>query len=213
MQNELFMRDTDKIEEAAKQNVFRIEDATEADAGRLLEIYAPYVTDTAISFEYTVPSVSEFRERIRSIRIRYPYIKAVRRDGTIAGYAYASAFKGRAAYDYSVETTIYLEKNSKRMGIGRSLYAELERRLREEGILNMNACIAYPESEDPYVGMDSVFFHERMGFSKVGIFHDSGYKFGRWYHMIWMEKMIGEHGTHPPKLPWKRDVQSGGIGV
>ena len=87
-----------------------IEKAAPQDAAALLEIYAPYVEHTAITFEYAVPSLEEFRERIETISARYPYLKAVDEDGTVLGYAYATAFKSRAAYDWSVETTVYVRQ-------------------------------------------------------------------------------------------------------
>ncbi|MCQ2501817.1 MAG: N-acetyltransferase family protein [Lachnospiraceae bacterium] len=178
---------------------------TEADAEELVAIYAPYVLETAVSFETEVPSVEEFAERIRTISAKYPYIKAVE-DGVILGYAYAAAFKWRAAYDWSVESTIYLRGDQKRKGIGKILYNALEESLRDMGILNMNACIGYPRCEDPHLSMDSPLFHEKLGFQLVGRFNYSGCKFGRWYDMIWMEKMLGEHTENPEPVrfgQWK----------
>lgn len=169
-----------------------IEKVTVLDAADLLEIYAPYVEHTAVSFEYEVPSVEEFEERIRNISSKYPYIKAVENE-QILGYAYANSFKMRKAYDWSVETTIYLRSDCKRRGIGKALYEQLEKSLKNMGILNMNACIASPSAKDEHLTNDSPLFHEAMGFSLVGKFHDSGCKFGHWYDMIWMEKMLGEH--------------------
>ena len=166
------------------------------DAKALLEIYAPYVINTAISFEYEVPSLREFEGRIKKITERYPYIVA-ELDGKIIGYAYASAFKERAAYNWCVETSIYLSKDSRGKGIGRQLYEALEEKLKEQGILNANACITYADSEDEYHTNDSMYFHEKMGYKLVGRFHQCGYKFGRWYDMIWMEKMLGEHSVNP----------------
>ena len=116
------------------------------------------------------------------------------------GYAYAGAFKERAAYDWSVETSIYVWQNQKRMGVGSLLYERLEEILKKQGILNVNACIAYPQEEDPYLTKDSVFFHEKFGYSMVGKFHVCGYKFNRWYDMVWMEKMIGEHLEKQPSI-------------
>ena len=113
--------------------------------------------------------------------------------GAIAGYAYAGAFVGRAAYDWSCETSIYLDKNARRCGIGKTLYAALEKELKKMGILNMYACIGYPDNEDEYLTKNSAEFHSHIGFVQVGEFHKCGYKFGRWYNMIWMEKIIGEH--------------------
>lgn len=162
------------------------------DAEALLAIYAPYVEQTAITFEYDVPTVDEFRRRIEEVSKRYPWLVAV--DGTrIVGYAYASAFQKRAAYQWAVETSIYVDRNERGRGIGRRLHETLEEALKQQGILNMNACIAYTEQEDEYLTLDSVRFHERLGYSRVARFHKCGKKFGRWYDMIWMEKLIGEH--------------------
>ena len=171
----------------------KIERVTEADAAQLLEIYAPYVEGTAISFEYQVPSPEEFRERIRSISATYPYIKAVADSGQILGYAYAGSFKSRAAYDWAVETTIYVRREHRGQGIGRMLYEALEQALKGMGICNLNACIAYTPREDAHLTNDSMRFHQRLGYSLVGTFHECGYKFGTWYDMIWMEKHIGAH--------------------
>lgn len=165
------------------------------DAKELLSIYEPYVRDTAISFEYEVPSLAEFQERIKNISSILPYIKAVEK-GEILGYAYAGKFKNRKAYDWSVETTVYVRKDSRRAGIGRLLYNALEKSLKEIGVLNMNACIAVPKGEDGHLGNDSFRFHQKMGFSLVGTFHNSGYKFNTWYDVVWMEKIIGEHNEH-----------------
>lgn len=173
-----------------KQSTVRA--AVPEDAEVLLEIYRPYVEKTAITFEVEVPTPEEFRERIRRVLRRYPYLVA-ERDGEIVGYAYAGPFKERAAYDWAVETTVYVREDRKRMGIGKELYAALERALTLQKILNVNACIAYPETEDAYLTRDSVQFHEHMGYKTVGEFHQCGYKFRRWYNMVWMEKFLGEH--------------------
>ncbi len=170
--------------------------ATPADAERLLQIYAPYVTDTAISFEYTVPSVTEFRTRINNTLQKYPYLVA-EHNGQIVGYTYAGPFIARAAYGWNVETTIYLQKDKKKAGIGRALYEALEKALTLQNILTANACIGYPETEDAYLTLNSIQFHEHLGYRMVGVFHQCGYKFGRWYHMAWMEKHLGEHTGGP----------------
>ena len=169
-----------------------IREASEEDAGRLLEIYAYYVEKTAITFEYDVPSPEEFRERIRRIRQRYPYL-VIEKDGVIEGYAYAGVFKDRAAYDRSCEMTIYLDRGARGRGLGRELYEALEQELKARGFLNLYACIGYPDAPDEYLDYNSAQFHEHLGYRTVGTFHQCGFKFGRWYSMIWMEKMIGEH--------------------
>ncbi len=162
------------------------------DAERLLEIYDYYVKNTAITFEYETPSLDEFKTRIENITKRYPYL-VIERNGRIEGYAYAGVFKNRAAYDWSCETTIYIDRDARKSGMGRVLYEALEERLRAMGILNMYACIGYPEKEDEYLTKNSAEFHEHLGYTKVGEFHKCGRKFNRWYNMIWMEKFIGEH--------------------
>ena len=162
-----------------------------SDASEILEIYAPYVEHTAISFEYEVPDITEFEERIRKITARFPYLVA-EENGRIIGFCYANEFRTRKAYEKNVETSIYIDKRNRRSGIGRVLYTELELRLREMGIRNMYACIAYPEREDEYLTKDSVKFHEKMGFEQCGFFRLCGCKFDRWYHMVYMEKIIAE---------------------
>lgn len=162
------------------------------DARQLLDIYAYYVEKTAITFEYGVPSVEEFRERICRTLTRYPYL-AAEENGRLLGYAYAGPFVGREAYDWSCELTIYLEHTWVKKGIGKALYAALENELKRMGILNLYACIGLPETEDEYLTRNSADFHAHMGFVEAGRFRKCGYKFGRWYDMIWMEKMLGEH--------------------
>lgn len=173
--------------------------ATPQDAEALLAVYAPYVTDTAITFEYEVPSLTEFRERIRHTLERYPYL-VMEQDGEILGYAYAGPFKERAAYDWAVETTIYVKQGMKKQGIGRKLYQALEDILIRQNILNLNACIGYPTVEDEYLTRNSMEFHQHLGYRLVGQFYQCGYKFGRWYDMVWMEKLVGEHGVEPVRV-------------
>lgn len=175
--------------------------ATEADAEEILKIYSPYVTDTAISFEYEIPSVEEFSSRIRNTLKMYPYIVALE-EKQIIGYAYASAFKERAAYNWAVETTIYLKHDCRGKGLGKKLYHALEDILKRQNIINLNACIAYTSVENAYLDNTSMTFHEHLGYSKAAHFTKCGYKFGTWYDMIWMEKLIGEHPDSPdPVIP------------
>ena len=177
--------------------------AEEKDAAALVEIYSYYVEKTAITFEYETPSITEFRQRIKQTLKRYPYLAAVDGHGKIVGYAYASSFKNRAAYDWSVETTIYVDKDVKRQGIGKKLYEALEEILQKQHVINLDACITDPEIEDEYVTKNSVQYHEHLGYHMVGKFYKSGYKFGRWYDMVWMEKIIGEpHAGQPAVKPY-----------
>ena len=173
-----------------------IRDVKETDAKAIQAIYAPYVEQTAVTFEYNVPSEEEFRRRIETVMQKYPWIVA-ETDRRIVGYAYASAFKPRDAYQWAVETSIYVDSGMKHCGIGRQLHEALEQRLKAQGILNMNACISFIEPEDEYLTQDSIRFHEQLGYRRVAHFHQCGKKFGRWYDMIWMEKLIGEHIQTP----------------
>lgn len=176
-----------------------IRTAREEDAAELVAIYEYYVQNTVITFEYDVPSVAEFAGRIRTILQKYPYLVA-ESDGVIGGYAYASMFKARAAYDWAVETSIYIRQDLRGRGVGAALYRALEEALGRMHVINLNACIAYPNPE-------SVGFHEKNGYKLIGHFTQCGYKFEKWHDMIWMEKFIGPHEVPPqavvpfPMLP------------
>lgn len=177
----------------------RIRVAKEQDAEALLGIYAYYVENTAITFEYAVPTIQEFEQRMQHILSKYPYIVA-ERNGEIIGYACAGTFKERAAYDWAVEMTVYVRADRQKTGVGRELYEALEKLLALQNIQNLNACIAYLEVEDRYLTHNSVQFHEHMGYRLVGEFYQCGYKSGRWYNMVWMEKHIGGHEDVPPAV-------------
>lgn len=182
--------------------MIEIRDAVLEDVPCLLEIYDHYVKHTAITFEYETPSVEAFRERMRRTMQRYPYL-VILQDGVIQGYAYAGPFVDRAAYDWGCELTIYLVPNVRKCGLGRRLYTALASALKAMGILNLYACIAYPEKDDEYLTHNSVQFHRHLGFAIVGDFKQCGCKFGRWYHMVWMEKDVGEHRENqPPVVPY-----------
>lgn len=170
--------------------------ATAADAAQLLEIYAPYVEQTAVSFEYDVPTPAEFAARVEHTLKMYPYLVAQAGD-RLLGYAYTHPFVGRKAYQWSAETTIYLHPQHRRCGLGRRLYTALEAVSRAQNITNLNACIASTDVEDEYLTHDSVNFHTRMGYRPVGTFQKCGFKFGRWYNMIWMEKLLSAHPEQP----------------
>lgn len=185
-----------------ENRMIKIRTASLEDAENLLRIYAPYVEETAITFEYDVPTVDEFRSRMQHTLERYPYLVA-EVDGEAAGYAYLGSFVGRRAYDWSAEVSIYVKKNLRAGGVGKALYQALEQTAKAQHITNLNACIGYPKQEDEYLTKNSAQFHAHMGYTLVGEFHKCGYKFGRWYNMIWMEKIIGEHKDKPdPLIPF-----------
>ena len=170
-----------------------LRNAVPADAAALREIYRYYVEKTAVSFEYDTPTTEEFARRIRNTTAHFPYL-VLEEEGVPRGYAYAGPFVGREAYKYSCEMTIYLAPDTRGRGYGRALYEALEKALAALGFLNLYACIGDPVGEeDEYLTRASERFHRRMGYEKVGVFHKCGCKFGRWYNMIWMEKLLGEH--------------------
>ena len=178
--------------ERSRKTTYIIRDAEPGDLPAMRDIYAWYVENTAISFEYETPSEEEFAGRMMAVQQRYPWLIAADGDH-ILGYAYACAFHPRAAYGWCAELAIYLDRQAKGCGIGRTLYEALEDRLKGMGVLNLYACIGVPDQDDEYLTDNSEQFHRHMGFETIGTFHHCGYKFGRWYNMIWMEKIIGEH--------------------
>ena len=185
-----------------EDKIVSIRVASPEDAEKLLRIYAPYVENTAISFEYRVPELAEFRGRIEKTLTKYPYLVA-EADGEAVGYAYLSALKDRPAYDRSAETTIYLRQDVRKKGVGRALYKVLESIAKAQNISNLYACIAYPEAEDEYLTKNSAQFHAHMGYAPSGVFRRCGCKFGRWYNIVWAEKIIGEYPAVPrPLVPF-----------
>lgn len=169
------------------------------DAAELLRIYAPYVEKTAITFEYTVPTLKDFTNRIRTTLEKYPYIVAERANSRLMGYAYVGPFHAREAYDWAVETSIYIAEDARKLGLGRQLHDALADCLTELGYLNMYACIAAPAQEnDPYLTRNSIDFHAHLGYRMVGTFYACGCKFNRWYDMVWMEKHLGDHKDGEP---------------
>ena len=174
----------------------KIRMATPADAKALLDIYAPYILQTGITFEYEVPQEDVFRKRIESVLEKYPYLVA-ESEGKIIGYAYAKELGERAAFSHSVETVIYLNGGQRKKGVGRLLYGELERILKKQRITNLYAAVSYREQEDETITHASPLFHLSMGYRKAAHFNKCGYKFGRWYDIIWYEKHIAEHEEIP----------------
>lgn len=168
---------------------YRLRLANTADAKQLLQIYAPYVTDTAITFEYEVPSLAEFEGRIASVLKIYPYL-VCENQGIPVGYAYASPYRTRAAYQWDVETSIYLHPNAQGKGIATALYDALLSLLQLQGVHNAYACITYPNER-------SIRFHDTYGFHKIGVFRKAGYKLGMWRDVIWLEKALMSHQNEP----------------
>ena len=169
-----------------------IRPATVADLPRILEIYAPYIETTAISFEYIVPTLEEFTRRFLTITAQFPWL-VWEEDGTVLGYAYGSLPFERAAYQWSAEASIYLCPEARGRGIGKSLYAALEEILKRQGYRKVYAIITTANEA-------SVAFHKAVGYRHTATFPDCGYKFGQWYGTVWMEKDLNTWPA-PPKSP------------
>jgi len=157
--------------------------ATEADTVALLEIYAPYVRDTAVTFEYVVPSVADFRKRIVETLAKYPWL-VCEIGCEIAGYAYASPYHERAAYGWSADVSIYVHPDYHRQKVGKALYGALLQLLKYQGFCTVYACITSSNAI-------SMRFHETFHFKPVGTFHNAGSKLGQWHDVTWLERPLG----------------------
>lgn len=166
-----------------------IRDAEARDAPALLDIYRPFITDTAVSFEEEPPMVADFAARIASAQTRWAWLVA-EKDGEIAGYAYASAFRTRAAYRFTAETSAYVHPKHRGRGVAGALYRRLFEVLIAKGFCNAYAGIAMPNDA-------SVAFHRALGFTPVGTFHRAGWKFGAWHDVSWWEVKLGDR---PPEV-------------
>lgn len=159
-----------------------IRDATAADAAACADIYAPYVIDTAISFEELPPSAAAMAERIESSIRSHAWLVA-EAGGEILGYAYASSWKTRAAYQWACEASVYIDGARRGSGIGRSLYAALFDRLRERGYRTVLGGVAMPNPA-------SEKLHRSMGFEQVSLYRRAGFKLGRWHDVAWFQLFL-----------------------
>ncbi len=183
----------------------------EDDAAAMLAIYAPFVRTTAISFELEPPDLAEFCQRIRDTLEYAPWL-VCDHGGAIAGYAYGSKFRPRAAYRWTIEVTVYVSPAYHRRGVGRALYTALLNCLRCQGFQTATAGIALPNDA-------SIRLHESVGFRPVGVFHAAGFKLGAWHDVAWYERSLGDRGPSPNEpvptaaamnLPgWRNAMQSG----
>ena len=181
-----------------KDITFRMSDVS--DAEELLSIYKPYVTDTAITFEYEVPSIEVFKNRIKETLEGYPYIVCEYKD-KIVGYAYAHRYGERAAYQWDVELSIYLDMNYKSLGVGKLLYNKLIEIVKLQNVRNIYACITSANEK-------SLKFHEKLGFEFIGIFKNTGYKFDSWYGVNWMGIAVGDINEKPEPVKMINEVDS-----
>lgn len=167
--------------------------ATPRDAEAMLEIYAPYVKGTAVTFEYEVPSIEGFRGRVESILQTYPWL-AAEEDGLLLGYAYAGPYRSRAAFQWDAEGSIYLRPQAQGTGLAAPLYRCLMELLELQGVRNLYGCITHPNPA-------SEAFHRKMGFTDLAVFPKAGYKLGQWWDVLWNFRPLGE--KHSPPCPFR----------
>lgn len=173
---------------------FVIRRAAAGDAAALLDIYAPYIRETAITFEYDVPAAEEFAARIGDIARTHPYL-VCERDGRPVGYAYAHNIRERAAYDWAAELSVYLAPAAQGQGAGTALYRCLIDLLAMQNLRILYGCVTLPNEK-------SERLHEKLGFAPVGVWHGAGWKFGRWHDVGWLEKRLGGDGAAQPVIPF-----------
>ncbi len=178
--------------------MLKIRPATSKDASGILAIYAPFVKDTAVSFETVVPTIAEFEKRIETISESFPYL-VCENDGNIVGYAYASKHRERTAYQWSVDLSIYIDPLYHRKRIATALYTALLAILKQQGYHAAFAGITVPNSA-------SESFHKAFGFREAGVFEKVGYKHGQWRDVKWMQLDLREDRLPPQKLHAVRAV-------
>ncbi|MDR0297593.1 MAG: GNAT family N-acetyltransferase [Streptococcaceae bacterium] len=162
-----------------------------ADAATLLAIYAPYIEKTAITFEYELPSVAEFGQRIEKTLEDFPYLVAADNSGKILGYAYAGRYRERKAYDWVVELSVYVAEEAQSQGVGKALYQRLFALLKKQNYQRAYACITSPNPS-------SIAFHEAFGFHLIGLMEKSGYKFDKWWGITWMDLALQDSDEVKP---------------
>lgn len=161
------------------------------DSDSILQIYASFITDTVITFECNVPTITEFRERMAKIQSKYPWL-VCEINNNIVGYAYASCFNEREAYNWSVDSSIYINTQYQRKNIGKALYFALFELLKLQGYNNVYAGVTLPN-------IKSESLHKSFGFKPIGIYQSAGYKFGCWYDVKWYGLKINEYVQSPVK--------------
>lgn len=163
--------------------------ATPADAAGILQIYAPYIQNTSFTFETEVPAEITFADRISSYLVNWPWL-VMEENGIIAGYAYASRYRERVAYQWSVECSVYVHDDFQQKGIAGQLYKTLFNILKKQGFRNVYAVINLPNEK-------SVAFHEKVGFTYFATYEQVGYKLGQWKNVGWWRLILNDFGDEP----------------
>ncbi|HKT14659.1 MAG TPA: arsinothricin resistance N-acetyltransferase ArsN1 family B [Allosphingosinicella sp.] len=162
------------------------------DAAAIAAIYAPFVTDTAVTFETEPLSAAGIAERMRAAAGRYPWLVATDEAGAVTGYAYATKFRERAAYRFAVETTVYVDPRAQRRGIASTLYRRLLDGLAVQGFTQALGVITIPNEP-------SIRFHEAMGFARAGVFRQVGYKLGAWHDVGYWQRPLAPSTIPAPE--------------
>jgi L-amino acid N-acyltransferase YncA len=163
--------------------------AKPADAAAVLAIYAPYILDTAFTFETEVPSIEAFAQRIISYQENWPWL-VYETNGFIAGYTYATKHRERAAYQWCVESSVYVHNNFQQKGIAKALYNALFKILQYQGCRNVYAGITLPNDK-------SVAFHKNFGFAWLANYANIGYKLNKWNTVSWWQLQINDYSDDP----------------
>lgn len=172
------------------ENNITLRKATPADTREIVAIYAPYVTETTISFEQEVPEIEEFAKRISDTLQNYPYYVAQDNQENILGYAYAGVYNTRVCYAPTAEISVYVKQDSGHKGVGSALYAALERQLKKQNVVNLLSIITAGNQK-------SERFHQKQGFKRVAYLPHIGYKFNTWCDVIWMQKTLNDGQSYP----------------
>src|SRR6266498_433645 len=163
--------------------------ATAADASAILKIYAPYIENTSYTFETEIPVIDSFQERIMSYLQNWPWL-VCEIEGIVAGYAYAARHRERVAYQWSIESSLYVHDDYQGTGVATALYTALIEILKLQGFRNLYAVINLPNDK-------SVVFHEKMGFEYFATYKNVGYKIGKWKNVGWWQLQLNEYSLDP----------------
>jgi len=170
----------------------QVRDASAADAEACAAIYAPYVTDSAITFEIDPPGPEEMASRIAQAQSTHAWLVA-EDEGRVVGYAYGGPMKPRAAYRWSCEVSVYLEPGRRRTGAGRALYEALFTRLTERGYRTAVAGMTLPNPA-------SEGLHKSLGFEPIGTYRNIGWKLDNWHDVAWVQRPLAVL-PDPPREP------------
>ena len=181
----------------------KIRPATPEDASEIIRIYSPYILHSAFTFEFDIPSIGNMQHRIISYMEKYPWLVA-EENGKLMGYAYASAYRERRAYQWCVESSVYLDDAAKGSGIALQLYNKLFSILKSQGIRNVYSIITLPNGT-------SEKFHAKCGFEKFAVYKNVGHKLGKWHDVLWMIKVLNDIDDEVREPVWFSKISSLGI--